>query len=242
MQERRPLAYFSKCLGPQNSAKSIYEKEAMAILEALKKRRHYFLGNKLLIKTDQSSLKHIASQRLLEGIQHKLMLKLLEFDFTIAYKKGSENVAADALSRQFQQDDEGDQDIEEPATCLATTTAIPAWALDITASYSDDTHCKQLLQALVVAPDSHPNFSTHSGILRYKGRIYIGSSSTLRDKIFSSFHSSAFGGHSGSRVTLHKIKQLFYWPNPKQYINTMVAECPVCQISKSEKNSVSWPA
>ena len=49
MQEGRPLAYFSKCLGPQNSAKSIYEKEAMAILEALKKWRHYFLGDKLLI-------------------------------------------------------------------------------------------------------------------------------------------------------------------------------------------------
>ena len=145
----------------------------MAILEALKKWCQYFLGNKLLIKTDQSSLKYIASQRLLEGIQHKLMLKLLEFDFTIDYKKGSENVAADALSRQFQQDDEGDQDIEEPATCLATTTAIPTWALDITASYSDDNHCKQLLQALAVAPDSHPNFSTQSGILRYKGRIYI---------------------------------------------------------------------
>jgi hypothetical protein len=31
-----------------------------------------------------------------EGIQHKLMLKLLEFDFTIEYKRGKENKVVDA--------------------------------------------------------------------------------------------------------------------------------------------------
>ena len=133
MQEGRPLAYFSKCLGPQNSAKSIYEKEAMAILEALKKWRHYFLGNKLLIKTDQSSLKYIASQRLLEGIQHKLMLKLLEFDFTVDYKKGSDNTTEHAISRQFQPEENMNQTTPVTDNCLAVSIAVPAWTLDITA-------------------------------------------------------------------------------------------------------------
>jgi hypothetical protein len=91
MQEGHPLAFFSKCLGPKNSAMSIYEKEGLAILEALKKWRHYFLGNKVIIKIDQRSLQYLGSQRLLEGIQHKLMLKLLEFDYCIEYKKGAEN-------------------------------------------------------------------------------------------------------------------------------------------------------
>ena len=64
MQKDRPLSYFSKCLGPKSSAASVYEKEAMAILEALKKWRHYFLGNQLIIKTDQCSLKYLASRKL----------------------------------------------------------------------------------------------------------------------------------------------------------------------------------
>jgi hypothetical protein len=98
MQEGRPLAFYSQCLGQKASAQSIYEKEALAILHALKKWRHYFLGNKILIKTDQQALKYLGSQRLLEGIQHKLMLKLLEFDYRIEYKKGKENTVADALS------------------------------------------------------------------------------------------------------------------------------------------------
>lgn len=233
MQQGKPLAFFSKSLGPRASAQSIYEKEAMAILEALKKWRHYFLGNKLIIKTDQRSLKYLASQRLLEGIQHKMMLKLLEFDYIIEYKQGKENTVADALSRQFQ--DETVLQIDDYEQCSAISTAIPAWTVDITESYATDRNCIKLLQELAIDKDSHPKYTLQGGVIRYKGRIYIGSSSNLRDRIFSSFHSSIFGGHSGNRVTHHRIKQLFYWPLLKQFIAGKVAECPICQISKSEK-------
>jgi hypothetical protein len=50
MQAGRQLAFYSKCLGPKASAQSMYEKEALAILEPLKKWRHYLLGNPLIIK------------------------------------------------------------------------------------------------------------------------------------------------------------------------------------------------
>uniref|UniRef100_A0A8R7QW36 Reverse transcriptase domain-containing protein n=1 Tax=Triticum urartu TaxID=4572 RepID=A0A8R7QW36_TRIUA len=61
MQRGRPLAFLSKSLGPKSAAQSIYEKEAMAILEALKKWRHYVWGNSLIIKTDQHSLKYMTT-------------------------------------------------------------------------------------------------------------------------------------------------------------------------------------
>jgi hypothetical protein len=35
MQQGQPVAYFSKSLGPKAAALSVYEKEALAILEAL---------------------------------------------------------------------------------------------------------------------------------------------------------------------------------------------------------------
>lgn len=80
---------------------STYEKEALAIIEALKCWRHYFLGNSLIIRTDQQSLKFITEQRVAEGIQHKIMLKLLESNFQVEYKRGKENRVADELSRKF---------------------------------------------------------------------------------------------------------------------------------------------
>ena len=87
MQQGRPIAYYSSALCPRNAALSTYEKEALAILEALKRWRHYLLGRELIIKTDQQSLKFITDQKIIEGVQHKLMMKLLEFNFKIQYKK-----------------------------------------------------------------------------------------------------------------------------------------------------------
>lgn len=64
MQNHKPIAYLNKAINPSSLGKSIYEKEAMAILEALKKWRHYLVGNPLIIKTDQQALKFMATQRL----------------------------------------------------------------------------------------------------------------------------------------------------------------------------------
>lgn len=81
MQNGRAIAYYSSSLCPRNAALSTYEKEALAIVEALKRWRHYLVGHKLIIRTDHQSLKFMTDQKLHTGIQHKLMLKLLEFDF-----------------------------------------------------------------------------------------------------------------------------------------------------------------
>lgn len=55
MKSGRPIAFFNKKLGVKASAQSIYDKEAMAILETLRRWRHYFLDGKLIIKTNQQS-------------------------------------------------------------------------------------------------------------------------------------------------------------------------------------------
>jgi hypothetical protein len=159
------------------------------------------------------------------------MLKLLEFDYSIEYKKGAENTAADALSRQFQE--------TEDDSCSLISQAIPAWTEEIAKSYEHDETCTQLLQELAITNESKPNYSLQNGVLRYKGRLYIGANTNLRQRLFEAFHSSPIGGHSGNRVTHHKLKRLFYWPHLKKFIAQQVSECPVCQISKIEK--VQYP-
>jgi hypothetical protein len=114
MQRGQLIAFFSKNLGPKAMAASTYEKEALAIIEAIKKWKHYFASTSIIIRTDQQSLKYIHEQRLVEGIQHKLLIKLLGFNYTVEYKKGNTNKVADTLSRAT-----------HSTECLAITTAIP---------------------------------------------------------------------------------------------------------------------
>jgi hypothetical protein len=137
------------------------------------------------------------SQKLTEGIQHKLLLKLLEFDYKIEYKKGVENVAADALSRKEQ-------------SLFAISTATLAWIPDIEASYQGDGFYSPIIEQVLVNPTASPNYSIHSSIVRFKGRIRIGQHSDLRDKIMSTLHSSAIGGHSRIKATYQRIERIFH--------------------------------
>lgn len=55
-QNGHPIAYFSKKLAPRMQKKSAYFRELLAITEAVSKFRHYLLGHKFVIRTDQKSL------------------------------------------------------------------------------------------------------------------------------------------------------------------------------------------
>lgn len=184
MQKGRPIAFFSKSLGSRSAASSTYDKEAMAILESLKRWRHYFLGTDLIIKTYQKSFKYITEQKVSGGVQHKLLLKLLEFNYKIEYKKGKENKVADALSRREH-------------TLMPIAVITPTWVETVEKSYLNDAHCQDLLQKLSLASDPTSPYTLHAGVLRYEGRIYIGTSETLRVQLIASLHTSSIGGHSG---------------------------------------------
>lgn len=100
MQQGRPVAFMSKTLGSTKRAWSVYNKEMLAILEAVKLWRPYLLGRWFRIQTDQRSLKFMLEQRVITPEQQKWVAKLLGYDYEIAYKPGRDNFAADALSRR----------------------------------------------------------------------------------------------------------------------------------------------
>jgi hypothetical protein len=78
-------------------------------------------------------------------------------------------------------------------------------------SYIEDTKCKELEEQLRISPSVVPNFTLINGIISYNGKILIGSTTDLRNRLIESFHNSALGGHSAERVTYIKLKALFHW-------------------------------
>jgi hypothetical protein len=116
MQNGHPIAYLSKALSPKNQAMSTYEKECVSILMAVDKWRPYLQHQDFVIRTDQKSLLHLSDQRLGTGIQHKAYVKLMGLRYTIQYKKGITNAAADALSRRTPM-----------PGIMAISSAVPSW-------------------------------------------------------------------------------------------------------------------
>ena len=82
-------------------AQSTYAREMHAITEAVAKFRHYLLGHHFIIRTDHKSLKEMQTQAIQMPEQQAWLLKLLGFDFTIEYRKGTNNQGANSLSRKF---------------------------------------------------------------------------------------------------------------------------------------------
>ncbi|WVZ14637.1 hypothetical protein V8G54_012203 [Vigna mungo] len=100
-QDRHPIAFFSKKLSTRLAKQLAYTREFCAITEAIAKFRHYLLGHKFIIRTDQKSLKALMDQSLQTSEQQAWLPKFLGYNFTIEYKPEKENLAADALSRSF---------------------------------------------------------------------------------------------------------------------------------------------
>ena len=54
---------------------------------------------RVLIRTDHKSLSYPCEQNLHSDMQRKAMTRLMGLQFKVVYRKGKENLAADALSR-----------------------------------------------------------------------------------------------------------------------------------------------
>ncbi|GKB36164.1 putative mitochondrial protein [Tanacetum coccineum] len=93
------VAFYSKTLALRHHTLSTYEKELLAVIQALDKWRGYLLNRLFKIKTYHFSLKYLLEQRITTPSQMKWLHKLMGFDYDILYKKRSENKAANALSR-----------------------------------------------------------------------------------------------------------------------------------------------
>ena len=70
----------------------------LAIAEAIAKFRHYLLGHKFIIRTDQKSLRSLMEQPLQTPEQQQWLHRFLGYDCVIEYKARKENLAADSLS------------------------------------------------------------------------------------------------------------------------------------------------
>ena len=149
-----------------------------------------------------------------------------DLQYKITYKKGQENVVADALSRC---------NILELNTVSRCT---PAWLDNVSKGYFEDEQAQKLL-AMLAGGTILEAYSLKQGIIYHKGRIWLGNNEEMQKQIMGALHSSDVGGHSGFPVTYHRVKKLFSWPKMKAHIKKFVASCATCQQAKVER--VKYP-
>ncbi len=98
-----PVAYFSKKFLPHQKNYSTIEKEALALLLSLQHFEVYVGSSSIpvLIFTDHNPLVFLSRMRNANQRLMRWSLFIQDFNLEICYKKGKDNVLADALSRSF---------------------------------------------------------------------------------------------------------------------------------------------
>ena len=104
------------------------------------------------------------------------MTRLMGLQFKIVYKKGKDNLAADALSR-----------VAHLHTLQAVSMVRPDWLQEVLHSYTTDSRAQKLLTQLAIQSPDMAGYSLDNGIIRYKNKLWIAQNSALQTKIISSF-------------------------------------------------------
>jgi hypothetical protein len=229
MHESHPVAFVSKSLGPKLRGLSTYEKKYVVILLVVEQWRYYLQLGEFVISTDQKSLSHLNEQMLHTSCQQKVFTNLLDLNYRIVYKKGSDNRVVDALSR-------GPDHYSSSVVCNAISSPQPKWVDEVAGSYSGDPVVQQMIAKLVIDKDVVPHFSWSQGLLRYKNRIWVGKDVDLQLILVAAFHSSVTGGQSRILVTHNRLKQVLAWTGMKATIHEFVKSCIVCQHAKSDRD------
>jgi len=77
----------------------VIEREAFAIMWALKRFSNIVFGARITVFTDHNPLKYLAESAPKSAKLTRWALALQEYDLVIKYNRGSLNVVADSLSR-----------------------------------------------------------------------------------------------------------------------------------------------
>nr|GEX20581.1 putative mitochondrial protein [Tanacetum cinerariifolium] len=165
-QNGHPIVYWSKTLSAKHQALSTYEKEFLAVVAAFR-----IFGSSGSIR------------------QFKWLPKLLGYDYEIVYKKGSENVIADALSRM--------NSSGELLQISVSSISSGVWD-KVKDSWKNNLDTQNLIKSLEHHSYKGNKYSWTGEILKRKGKVVVGNDPELRKELVQHFHDEAIDGHSGA--------------------------------------------
>jgi hypothetical protein len=153
-------------------------------------------------------LKYLLDQRLSTIPQHNWVSKLFGYQFSVEFKPGRLNVAADALSHH-------DEDL------------VMVHALSILEFDLYDQFCQEVASIPEVAAECGDIEASTAGakwmvvddIVLHKGRIFMPSSSATWPLVLEQAHRM---GHKGMQKTLNRLRASFYTPHTTKLVQEFI--------------------
>ena len=235
-----PVEFASRCLSQAESNYSATDKEALAIVWAVKKFTVYLEGRHFDVFTDHRALEWLQTKPQLPRRLMKFALELQNYDYSIHYKPGKTNNDADALSRFPVLPPE---DTEEKL--IITTMALFDEETPLTQLIREqekDFHFGPILQDLRQGQHSrHKQYSLINDCLFRQKNRKTGPKNLLcipmcmREDVMYAIHDDLFGCHAGVVKTLDRLRERFFFPGMEQFVRAYIQSCKSCLSRKKER-------
>lgn len=218
----QPLAFFSRKLKDSQKKYSPYDRELLAVYEAIKYFRYMVEARTFSVFTDHKPLSFafLLNRDKCSPRQYRYLDFISQFTTDIRYIPGADNVVADALSR-----------VEE------VTSTIDFQAL--ARSQEEDAELQDLLRngsalRLEKIPSSQSTTPVYCDTSQPSPRPYI--TPEFRQQVFNTLHSLH---HPGSSATVRLVTQRFVWPGIRRDCREWSRQCLQCQRCKVSRHTSS---
>ncbi len=104
--ELLPVVLFSRQLKGAQCRYSAQELEGLALYESIRHFGFYLYNRRFTVVTDHRALVTLMTSKQENRRLHNWSMKLTEFEFSVEYRSGKENIVANCLSRCYERDGE----------------------------------------------------------------------------------------------------------------------------------------
>ena len=176
------------------------------------------------------SLKELLTQVIQTPEQHMYLARLMGYDYTIQYRSGAHNQAADALSR-----------LPEHTYSLSMILFVPCLTFleELRQKLRYHPQYNKQHQDIVCSPETHPNFTIANDLILKKGRIWLPRDLPIISSLLEEYHATPIGGHMGVAKMIARLSENFQWPGLRDDIAKFVANCVECQYTKYETRKLA---
>ena len=214
------VAYHSGKLHEAQCRWHIVEKEAHAILEGVKKFRHYLIGKRFTLKTDNRILSYLNTSK-----SKKLAnwaLQLSDYTFDVVHIPAKDNAISDLLSR-----------VHEVNAVTKLSSSIDWRAAQRECPFINAAiaylQCKSNFDVTRLGPlKRFRKFLSldKDDILRWKDKIVV--PEKLRSNILELSHEHPTAGHFADDRTWKTVTQNYFWPNLHNDVSDWIRSCNKC--------------
>jgi hypothetical protein len=211
--------FFSRAIASHHAKQAAYERKLISLIKEVRHWQLYLWMRSFVVCTDHFSLKYLLDQRLPTIPQHAWVNKLFSYQFSIKFKLGCQNVAADALSHRHEED------------TVVHALSLPNFAL-LDEFYVEAATLPEMIAkcAELTADTAGPEWALVDNLVIRCGHLFLPASASIWPLVLEHAHGM---GHEGMQKTLQRLCSSFFMPGDNRMVRDFIRGCTVCQWNKT---------